>query len=86
MYIYTWYLIIYDYMVLDWRVRFTYQLFGTRDSKNMCNMAAPSWILIPSFSDDIYVSVQDFNWATKKTLLLSIESWMVNRDPYNGLL
>ena len=22
------------------------------------------------------------NWATKKTLLLSIESWMVNRDPY----
>ena len=28
-------------------------------------------------------------WATKKTLLLSIESWLVNRfnrDPYNGLL
>ena len=22
----------------------------------------------------------------KKTLLLSIESWLVNRDPYNGLL
>ena len=26
-------------------------------------------------------------WATKKKhLLLSIESWLVNRDPYNGLL
>ena len=28
----------------------------------------------------------DPKWATKKTLLLSIESWLVNRDPYNGLL
>ena len=25
------------------------------------------------------------NWATKKTLLLSIESWLVNRDPYHRL-
>ena len=25
-------------------------------------------------------------WATKKTLLLSMKSWLVNRDPYNGLL
>ena len=25
-------------------------------------------------------------WATKKPVLLSIESWLVNRDPYNGLL
>ena len=25
-------------------------------------------------------------WATKKNLLLSIESWLVNRDPYNCLL
>ena len=25
-------------------------------------------------------------WATKKTFLLSIESWLFNRDPYNSLL
>ena len=34
----------------------------------------PNWELQPS----------GFNG--KKTLLLSIESWLVNRDPYNGLL
>ena len=28
---------------------------------------------------------QKNNWATKKPLLLSIESWLVNRDPYIGL-
>ena len=32
------------------------------------------------------VSSADPNWATKKTLLLSIESRLVNRDPYSGLL
>ncbi len=27
------------------------------------------------------------NWATKKNqALLSIKSWLVNRDPYKGLL
>ena len=30
--------------------------------------------------------VQDVIWATKKNLaLLSIESWLFSRDPYNGL-
>ena len=28
-----------------------------------------------------------FNWSKRKnTLLLSMKSWLVNRDPYNGLL
>ena len=25
-------------------------------------------------------------WATKKKILLSIESWLFTREPYNGLL
>ena len=28
----------------------------------------------------------DFELSDEKNLLLSIESWMVTRDPYNGLL
>ena len=41
---------------------------------------------VKRLANDSLIS-QETTWATKKKpLQLSIESWLLNRDPYNGLL
>ena len=45
------------------------------------------WLTIdPNFQRDILVPPSYKLSHEKKSLLLSIESWLVNRDPYNGLI